>query len=333
MAAGLDNSISKASQPKGTAEKVSNYSTSLKLSNQEYASKVTAYYDLVTDFCEYGWGQSIHFAPMKVGESFAESIANHEYFLGEAIGLKPGMKVLDVGCGVGGPQRALAKKFGASIVGLNINEYQIGKCSTYNKKAGLNHLCSVLHGDFLNIPAQDESFDGAYHIEAIAHAPDKAAAYAEIFRVLKPGATFAGYECCMTPLYDPANPEHRELKEEIEYNNALPEIASFTDITDNLKAVGFELIEEHDRALDADPQTPWYLPLEGSILKLRSFRRTILGRKMISAALRVMEGAGIAPKGSFEVQKILNIAADSFLASGRLGIFTPMYYHKVRKPS
>lgn len=276
MATDFHNPILKAFRPEETEETLSKYRRSQGRGKEEYASMVTAFYDLITDFYEYGWGQSFHFAPMKVGESFEESIASHQYFLGEAIGLRPDMKVLDVGCGVGGPQRALARKFGASIVGLNISEYQIGKCSAYNSKAGLDHLCSVLHGDFLNIPAEDGSFDAAYHIEAMPHAPDKAAAYAEIFRVLRPGAVF---DWCMTPLYDGANPEHRKLKEGIEYGNALPEIASFTEIADSLRAAGFELVEARDRAPDADPKTPWYRPLEGSSLKLRSLPRTALGRK------------------------------------------------------
>ena len=332
MADDLHNPVSKAVRPEGVAERVSKYRRSQGLGKEEYASTVTAFYNLITDFCESGWGQSIHFALMEPGVSFEESIANHEYFLGEAIGLRPGMKVLDVGCGVGGPQRALARKFGASIVGLNINEYQLGKCSAYNSKAGLDHLCSVLHGDFLNIPAEDGSFDAAYHIEALCHAPDKAAAHAEIFRVLRPGAVFAGYDVCMTPLYDDGNPEHRELKEINEYVSSLPEIASFTEVTDSLRAVGFELIEARDRALDADPKTPWYQPMEGSILNLRRLPRTALARTIISVALRVLEGARAVPRGSSEVHKVINIVGDYFLAAGRLGIITPMYYHKTRKP-
>ena len=253
-------------------------------------------------------------------------------FLGEAMGLRPGMKVLDIGCGVGGPQRGIAKKFGSSIVGLNISEYQIKKCSTYNRKADLDRLCSVLHGDFMDIPAADQSFDAAYQIEAIPHAPDKTTAYAEVFRVLRPGAIFAGYDWCMTPLYDGDNPEHRAIKQRIEYGNALPQIASFTDVTDGLQAAGFELIEARDRALDADPQTPWYRPLEGGDLTLRSLPRTTLGRKITSAALRILEGVRAVPNGSFAVQEVLNVAADSLVAAGRLGIFTPMYFHKARKP-
>lgn len=293
---------------------------------------VKTFYDLITDSYEFGWGRSFHFAPTKDGASFEESIASHQYFLGEAIGLRPGMKVLDIGCGVGGPQRALAKKFGAAIVGLNINDYQIKKCSTYNREAGIDHLCSVLPGDFMDMPAEDQSFDAAYHIEALPHAPDKTTAYAEVFRVLRPGAIFAGYDWCMTPLYDGDNPEHRDLKERIEYGNALPQIASFTAVIDGLQAAGFELIEARDRALDADPRTPWYRPLEGGDLKLRSLPRTALGRTITSVALRILEGVRAVPRGSFAVQEVLNVAADSLVTAGRLGIFTPMYFHKARKP-
>ena len=46
-----------------------------------------AFYDLVTEFYELGWGRSFHFAPGKEGESFEESLASHQYFLGEVLGL------------------------------------------------------------------------------------------------------------------------------------------------------------------------------------------------------------------------------------------------------
>ena len=332
MAAEFHNPISRAIRPEDTAEALEKYLRSQERGREEYALMVQAFYDLITDFYEFGWGRSFHFAPAMGGASFEESLASHQHFLGEAIGLNPGMKVLDIGCGVGGPQRSIARRFGASIVGLNISEYQIGKCAEYNRKAGLDDLCSVLQGDFLDIPAEDRSFDAAYHVEAIAHAPEKTAAYAEAFRVLRPGTIFAGYDWCMTPLYDDGDPEHREIRQGIEYGNALPQIASFEDVTDGLRAVGFELIEARDRAPDADPQTPWYRPLEGSALKLKSLPRTALGRKITTAALRVLESVRAVPKGSFAIQEVLNVAADSLVAGGRLGIFTPMYFHIARKP-
>lgn len=324
--------LTKAIEPENTRETLSNYQSSQKRGTGEYSSMVQRFYELITDAYEFGWGPSFHFAPGKHGETFEESIANHQYFLGADMGLEPKMNVLDVGCGVGGPQRSIAKKFGTTVTGLNISAYQLSKCEAYNKKAGLADQCHVLLGDFMAIPAEDRSFDAAYHIEAIPHAPNKEAVYSEIFRVLKPGAIFAGYDWCMTPLYNADDPEHQSIKERIEYGNALPQIASFQDVNNALLTVGFEQVETFDRASIADPEMPWYQPLEGNVRTLRGFPRSAFGRKLTTIVLRILESLRFVPEGAYETQEILNIAADSLVAGGRKGIFTPMYYHKARKP-
>lgn len=79
---------------------------------EHYDTLASNFYDLVTDFYEYGWGESFHFAPRHNNESFNESIARYELYIALRLGLKPGMKVLDVGCGVGGPQRTIARYSG-----------------------------------------------------------------------------------------------------------------------------------------------------------------------------------------------------------------------------
>lgn len=48
-----------------------------------------------------GWGGSFHFARYYPGEEFFRAIARHEHYLAANTGIKKGMKVLDVGCGVG----------------------------------------------------------------------------------------------------------------------------------------------------------------------------------------------------------------------------------------
>jgi sterol 24-C-methyltransferase len=50
------------------------------------------------------------------------------------VGIKKGMKVLDVGCGVGGPAREIAHFTGAHITGLNNNAYQIQRATHYAAK-------------------------------------------------------------------------------------------------------------------------------------------------------------------------------------------------------
>ena len=108
-----------------------------------------SYYNLGTDLYEYGWGQSFHFCRFAYGEPFYQAIARHEHYLAAKIGIKDGDKVLDVGCGVGGPAREIAKFTGAHITGLNNNDYQIERATRYAQKEGLAHQLAFVKGDFM----------------------------------------------------------------------------------------------------------------------------------------------------------------------------------------
>jgi sterol 24-C-methyltransferase len=74
------------------------------------------------------------------------------------------MRVLDVGCGVGGPAREIARFTDANIVGINNNEYQVSKANAYTKKAGLDGQVSFVKGDFMALAEQfgENSFDAVY---------------------------------------------------------------------------------------------------------------------------------------------------------------------------
>ena len=111
------------------------------------------YYDLVTDFFEFGWGRSFHFAPRVPGESFKVSLARHERFLAQTLELGPEMVVADIGCGVGGPLMEIARFSGAKIVGVNSNGYQLEHARRFATEAGLAHLADFLNCDFLNVDA------------------------------------------------------------------------------------------------------------------------------------------------------------------------------------
>ena len=81
------------------------------------ASSVDRYYNLATDFYEYAWGESFHFCRFAYGEAFTRAIARHEHHLAHSIGLQRDMKVLDVGCGVGGPAREMVNSPAATSPG------------------------------------------------------------------------------------------------------------------------------------------------------------------------------------------------------------------------
>ena len=290
------------------------------------------YYDLVTDFFEYGWGRSFHFALRTPGESFKASLARHELFLAAKLGLNSRMLIADIGCGVGGPLLEIARYSGARIVGVNSNAYQLDRASNYVDEAGLAHLVEFLASDFLNVDAPDESFDAAYSIEATCCAPDKVSIYAEIFRLLKPGGSFGAYEYCMTDRYDPQNALHLKLKEDIQLGGGLLVIDDPQTIDDALQSVGFELLETRDLSVQEGPSIPWYLPLVGSGLSFASFRSSRIGRWATHNILKALETLHIAPRGTVRVSETLNLCALAMAEAGRLGIFSPMYFIHARKP-
>ncbi|XP_072951322.1 cycloartenol-C-24-methyltransferase 1-like [Typha angustifolia] len=295
-----------------------------------YSDMVNKYYDLATSFYEYGWGESFHFAHRWKGESLRESIKRHEHFLALQLGLKMGMKVLDVGCGIGGPLREIARFSSTSVTGLNNNEYQISRGEELNRLAGLNESCNFVKADFMKMPFSDNTFDAIYAIEATCHAPDAVGCYNEIHRVLKPGQCFAAYEWCMTDNFDPNNETHQKTKAEIELGNGLPDVRTTTQCLEALKLAGFEVIWEKDLAQDSP--VPWYLPLDASRFSLTSFRLTALGRLITRTMVKALEFAGLAPQGSDRVSSFLEKAAVGLVDGGRKEIFTPMYFFLARKP-
>ncbi|KAL2634511.1 hypothetical protein R1flu_005990 [Riccia fluitans] len=295
-----------------------------------YTDMVNKYYDLATSFYEYGWGESFHFAHRLNGESLKESIKRHEHFLALNLGLKPDMKVLDVGCGIGGPLREIAAFSGAQITGLNNNSYQISRGEVLNKKVGLDKICNFMKADFMNIPAADNTYDAVYAIEATCHAPDAVGCYAEILRVLKPGQQFAAYEWALTDKYDPENAVHKDCKSKIEIGNGLPDIRTEAQIVESLKAAGFEVLRSED--LDKTSQVSWYEPLDTSRWSLSSFRLTKVGRFLTRNLVRGLETLKLAPEGSVRVSNFLETAADGLVDGARQGIFTPLLFLLARKP-
>jgi sterol 24-C-methyltransferase len=305
----------------------------IKKRKRNYAKVVNHYYDLATDFYEYGWGQSFHFAPRFAGEDFQASLARHEHYLASRMNLVPGQKVADLGCGVGGPMRAIARFSGANVVGVNNNAYQVQRVAQLNEAQGLDGLCDVVKGNFMELPFKEATFDAAYGIEALCHAPSFVDVYKEVYRTLKPGGMFASYEWVMTPNYDPTNAAHNFAKHQIEHGDGLHDMVGQEDVKKAIVEAGFELIEAADlvQTMKATNSVPWYSTFLGG-LKLSQLKHSQFGRWCTQALVDVMETCKLAPSGTSSTHKMLIEAAEGLTAGGELEIFTPMYFVLARKP-
>ena len=254
------------------------------------------------------------------------------------MGLRDGMKVLDVGCGVGGPAREIAKFAGVNITGLNNNDYQIERATRYAQKEGLSSQLSFQKGDFMQMSFPPETFDAVYAIEATVHAPSLEGVYSQIFRVLKPGGVFGVYEWLMTDNYDNSNPQHREIRLGIEQGDGISNMVKISEGIRAIKAAGFEL-EIHEDLADRQDARPWYYPLDGDLRMACSIgdiltiaRMTRWGRFIAHNTIGVAERIGLLPKGTRKTADSLGLAADCLVAGAKQHLFTPMYLMVARKP-
>lgn len=305
----------------------------------------------MTDIYEWGWGQSFHFSPLLPRHTWAAAEAAHETRIGALLGLAPGKHALDVGCGVGGPMRTVATSSGATVTGITINDYQVKRARYHNERWGLGKQCLPVRGNFLEMPFEAESFDGAYAIEATCHAPKLEDVYGEVYRVLKPGARFVSYEWVSTPLYDAGNRGHVKLIDEIVIGNGLPDMRTWAQAEAAGSSAGFRLIESRDLACTPlEKATPWWRDAGlGSIAQPnapegfainpwyarlgRSRRLFTLFASFNAVLVWVAEKLRVAPKGMSEIHRMLMDTAFALIDGGEAGIFTPMHMLVFEKPA
>lgn len=161
-------------------------------SDQSYIEAVVSYYDHTWFDYRVVWARhlAMHFGWWdEQTRSHADSVVKINQVLADAVGLRPGERVLDAGCGVGGSTLWLAKRYGVEGVGVTLSAKQVALARRFAKRRGLEHLATFEQHDFTQMTFPDESFDVVWAQESIAHPPNqgKQAFLREAYRVLRPG--------------------------------------------------------------------------------------------------------------------------------------------------
>ncbi len=102
--------------------------------------------------------------------------------------LPPGSRVLDVGCGIGGSSRILARDYGFDVLGITISAAQVKRANDLTSK---KMKCRFELMDALDLKFAQGAFDGVWSVEAGPHMPDKQLYADEMLRVLRPGGVLA----------------------------------------------------------------------------------------------------------------------------------------------
>ena len=109
------------------------------------------------------------------------------------------MRVLDVGGGVGGTSRCLAREFGCRVTGIDLTDEYCRVAAMLSSRIGLAGLVEYRRGDATNLPFAEASFDVVWSEHAAMNIPDKTRLYEEMYRVLSPGGTLAIYDVLAGP--------------------------------------------------------------------------------------------------------------------------------------
>ena len=125
--------------------------------------------------------------------------------LAERVGIRDAA-VLDVGCGIGGPARMLARAFGCGVTGLDLTESYCATAAALSRTVGLadstRFVCASAHA----LPFADGAWPWVWTQHAAMNIPDKPRMYAEIARVLAPGGRFVLYDIVAGPVREPRFP-------------------------------------------------------------------------------------------------------------------------------
>jgi len=266
-----------------------NYELYLKMFTNDDISR---YYDLSEIHYRRTWNldksRSLHYGYWDGStKNFHDALLRINAVLADIAKIKPGEKILDAGCGVGGSSIWLAKKRAAHVVGISLNQNQIDKANSFAKEAGVEGLVSFEKRDYNQTGFPSGSFDIVWGIESICYADDKKKFLTEAFRLLKPGGRviIADFFIAEDLKGDDAGSVRRFAN-----NWAINSFATTSEFKDGLRSTGFINIEITDITQNIMPSAKklyrsWFFGvIAAKIYSLLHPRATLLGKNNVANA-------------------------------------------------
>ena len=176
--------------------------------------------------------------------------------LAKQMELRAGLRLLDVGSGLGGPARYFAAEHGCRVTGIDLTEEFVRAAGNLTKRTKLDGLVEFRQGSALELPFERDTFDRAYMIHVGMNIADKAGIFREVRRVLKPAGLFTIFDIMRTGdgrTGDGRTGDGRSGDGAIRYPVpwALSEETSFVatvkEYRDALEGAGFRIAQERRR--------------------------------------------------------------------------------------
>ncbi len=156
-----------------------------------------------------------------------------------------GTKVIDIGCGAGGPARCLVAEFGCSVTGVDLTPEYIEIAEMLTVRCGLSDGVKFHEADALDLPFDDGTFDLGWSQNVSMNIADKTEFYAEIYRTLRPGGKFVSSDVVTGPGGEAAWPLPWAREPSISF------VVAPEDMCAAMKQAGFRITEWRDTTDEA----------------------------------------------------------------------------------
>jgi len=168
--------------------------------------KIINHYDLVSPYYQTLWGQHIHHGYWVRGDETKEKaqvqLIEH---LAQTAGIKPGCRILDVGCGLGGSSIYLARNVAAAVTGITISPVQVAIAKKLAASEQVNATFLLMDAEAMEF---DQLFDVVWSVESVSHYQQIPKFFSSAARFLNPGGMIA-----MTDWFKKENLDQREHRE------------------------------------------------------------------------------------------------------------------------
>jgi len=270
-------------------------------------------YKVMHLLCTLGSVEKMYMPPvLDPSKSVMQNQILLEEKMAKDLGVGPGDKVLEVGCGCGAIATSMGEITGSTMYGQNIDKSQIEKAWLNPKLRKENFTV----GDFnVPLPYDDNMFDAVYAIQPMTYVSDADFTLREIFRILKPGGKFGFNDVAALDKYDRNNHAHRLL---IQHTRELTVFGGFWHYKyweDTFRNAGFDLQISH-----AQPA-------------VENIKKEVALYDKYEAVVSFLSTIHVFPPKVFKLIRRIHANAESYIKAEEQELLSLNWYAVMQKPS